>query len=202
MRFSVINMLALAGAAAGFYVPAGQASGVYAVSYNEDGSENHTRLGDVDTAKKVFAVRGETLAKRTGAVTCDPTEAVLNGNDNGAAATALANQCGAGAAVGARLNYYSIVGCSVAYFCNMKSHPQVCTSGNAWASFHDVNDRCGANVPGWEVYYDSDGDDRYGYQWVCTYPGSHFCNENRQAQAIPSTGFGETKICFLTRPNS
>ncbi|KAI1194915.1 hypothetical protein F5X97DRAFT_327012 [Nemania serpens] len=175
MRFSVLFSLMGAVAATSFTIPEGQLDGVYGVSYNADGSENHTRLADISTELRTVAIRGATIEKRSGVITCDPREGGLNSGDNGAAATSLANQCGFGAAVGAHLNYYSIKGCSVAYFCNFKKHSQVCTSTNAWNSFNDVNNVCGANVAGWEKYYDSDGNDQYGYQWYCTYPGSSFC---------------------------
>ena len=29
--------------------------------------------------------------------------------------------------------------------------------------------------PGYETYYDSDGDDSYGYEWFCISPGNNFC---------------------------
>ncbi|KAI8944744.1 hypothetical protein F4801DRAFT_570617 [Xylaria longipes] len=176
MRFSSVLLCITGALATSFHIPQGQLDGVYGVSYNADGSENHTRLGDIETELRILAIRGATVQKRSGVITCDPNEGGLNANDNGAAATSLANQCGFGAAVGAHLNYYSIKGCSVAYFCNFKKHSQVCTSGNAWASFNDVNNICGSNVAGWEKYYDSDGNDQYGYQWFCTYPGSAFCS--------------------------
>ncbi|KAH8879056.1 hypothetical protein GQ53DRAFT_739310 [Thozetella sp. PMI_491] len=176
MRFSVL--VSLVSAVVAFQIPTGTTDGVYEVSYAEDGSEIHTRISDVNITKRAFAIRSATAEKRTGSgvVTCLGFEGNLNPNDNGAAATALANQCGPGAAVGSGRDFYSIVGCSVAYFCNLKDHTQVCSSVGAWQSFNDINNICGANIPGYELYYDSDGRDQYGYEWFCTSPGNKFCN--------------------------
>jgi len=39
-----------------------------------------------------FSVRGATIQKRSGVVTCKPNKGNLNSNDNGVATTELANQ--------------------------------------------------------------------------------------------------------------
>ena len=175
MRFSII--LPLVAAVAAFHIPDGKVDGVYEVSYSADGTENHTLISNGDAPQNI-AMRGAsraTINKRSGVVTCKPNEAILNNSDNGRAATLLANQCGNGATVRGGYDYYSIIGCSVSYFCNFKSNTQVCTSLNAWTSFNNINNACGVNIPGYETYYDSDGDDSYGYEWFCTSPGNNFC---------------------------
>jgi hypothetical protein len=176
MRFSVLASLVPAIAA--FQIPDGQLDGIYAVSYGDDGQETHTRVSDLDTAKRNFAIRGTAVEKRGGAVTCLRNEGFLNQNDNGAAATALANQCGAGSAVGESRDFYSIQGCSVAYFCNHLSGIAICTSDEAWSSFNSINNQCGTNVPGYDLWYTGSGDDfkQYGYEWFCSSPGNKFCN--------------------------
>jgi len=95
MRFSVlVSVVTAATSVTAFHIPVGPADGVYEVSYSVDGTENHILQASPDLQNRTVAIRGATIQKRSGVVTCKPNEGNLNSNDNGAAATDLANQVG------------------------------------------------------------------------------------------------------------
>lgn len=101
--------------------------------------------------------------------------------------TKLGVRCGTGAYVGADLDYYSIRGCTVSYFCN-KSYVQYdfywSRTAISWACFasyrqeiaNAINSRCGGFGAGWDYVGNADGSESgvYGWENYCN-QGHNFC---------------------------
>jgi len=82
----------------------------------------------------------------------------------------LPPRCGNGVAVGGNLDFYSISGGTVAYFCNFSSQTNNCYASERQESSADITGVCGAYNGGWEVV-----DSRacqYGYE---RQPKNNFC---------------------------
>lgn len=181
MRFSVLAGLLLASPIFAFTIPEGQASGLYSVSYDEDGKETHTlvRLSDPN---EVIPTQGLTnsakfkFEKRDFTYTCGGD--ALNPGDTDRANAELDQQCGAGNTVGANKDFYSIVGCTVAYYCNWQPAPSACSYSRRQDISRGITDKCGLYQSGWSNNsWDDSGS--YGYEDFCKAPGNNFCGRGR-----------------------
>lgn len=157
-----------------FTIPKGQPDGVYEVSY-VDGQEIHSHVEP--NSMKALRAEGQTedaQAKfKRGGVVCGGD--ALNHGDTDKANGSLDAQCGNGARVGGRLSYYSIAGCTVAYYCNFDVQPKYCYASSRQQASRDITGTCGAYKSGWT----NPGYDSYGYENFCKSPGSNFCGHGR-----------------------
>ncbi|KAK3692982.1 hypothetical protein B0T22DRAFT_475833 [Podospora appendiculata] len=192
MRFFFATLLA--SVAIAFTIPDGQPDGTYQVSI-VNGKEVHTlitladnqrprhNISDVAHSAK-FARRGaageDYLVERqisggNNAISCGG--GALNHGDTDAANTALDRQCGSGANVGGGRDFYSIAGCTVAYFCNFRNYADMCFASERVATSAAITSNCGWYVTGWDTFSSSGGGGRYnsyGYENFCG-TGSNFC---------------------------
>lgn len=103
-----------------------------------------------------------------------------------AANGALDAQCGNGAYVGGGLDFYSIAGCTVAYFCNQSEvlcdvfwcwAPTYCYAFERQDAANAINAKCGGFGAGWDNFVWNGGYDRagqYGWENICD-QGKNFC---------------------------
>ncbi|KAJ7465394.1 hypothetical protein B0H11DRAFT_2049823 [Mycena galericulata] len=184
MRFALLSLFV--SAAVCFTVPANQPAGVYMVTYNVDGTETHSLLSLTETNGTVPAAtaRSATPSAKFGAskrqipggnnaISCGGYE--LNHGDTDAAYNALGQQCGGGASVQSGRDFYSIAGCTVAYFCNYGAYADTCFQYE-WVNViqNAVTPDCGSYWAGWDQFYSSARQNQYGYEDVCG-AGGNYC---------------------------
>lgn len=90
---------------------------------------------------------------------------------------ANSSQCGGGSVVRAGLDYYSISGCVVAYFCNFGWGDRACYASDRQRGSARITQVCGWYKPG-SVRYNSVSpviSYSYGYESYCTAKGHNFC---------------------------
>jgi hypothetical protein len=138
----------------GFTIPSNQLDGVYEVSYDASGRAIHTFLRE-----GVNNTEAQELAARDDGVNCGNYG--LNHQDTDNAVTGLRRQCNPGA-VGNGLDFYSITGSTVAYFCNFGATATVCQSNEVADSYTRISNACGLYGAGWrtvDVEHRCDGQD-------------------------------------------
>lgn len=156
-------LLAATVAASGFTVPAGQPDGVYAVSYDDNGTAIHTIIGEAvsqEELSQIITARdpepelkspSRILGKRQSDATyCGSSFQNLDHGDTDAAVEALKRQCNPGTVPGG-LDFYSIAGSVVAYVCNHGSVNWVCTRNGLTNDFALITNTCGLYKAGWRV---------------------------------------------------
>ena len=180
MLFGSLLLLAT-GVAAAWTIPSNQPNGVYSVSTDPAGISTHTLLhainGSTTNTKPTLTPRSAKFhPKRQGNVGSNSIYCLtyaLPNSDNGNAAAELENQCGNGAFVGGRRDFYSIVGGSVVYYCNFSYDTNQCFASEAADAFSRITSECGLNIAG----YDTIGarSDSYGYDQ----PTAKFCGQGK-----------------------
>jgi hypothetical protein len=180
----------------GWHIPAGQPDGVYSVQVFENGTELHTRIGDLPSWASVVQRLDSTsdgdssFPDADWAANCYPEEGLedLDHRTCDIANAALDDQCGAGKGVRNGYNFYAISECVVAYFCHFwstYSEDAFCYATERRAVSKFITSECGWYKPGsaWRtVYPDTETsqpwrhcDVSYGYESYCTAKGHNFC---------------------------
>lgn len=179
-----------------FRVPEGTSDGVYKVYTYPNGTEEHTRVGDLTAAAPVQRRSGRLLKRWNyfSGPQCYPSEdngfPSLDPTNTDNANAALQNQCGGGAPIEYGLDFYSIAGCTVAYACNFNSDAgcidsESCGSTQCFSADsqqantyitvgYNGSPGCGEYQPG--AIQDSDYGVAYGYENYCSSQGSNFCS--------------------------
>lgn len=185
MRFSILAGLLLASPIFAFTIPEGQAEGVYSVSYDEHGNETHTLVqpGDPNEVVPTQSLSNPNSAKFKFEKRDDFTYTcggdALNHQDTDDANRALDNQCGAGTnVVGGGMDFYSIVGCTVSYYCNFAWTSSVCSYSRRQDISGGITQACGWYMSGWSNQNPNDSGS-YGYEDFCKAPGNNFCGRGR-----------------------
>lgn len=121
------SLLLFGATAVAFTIPAGQPNGVYSVKTDNNGNEVHTFLHDL-LENNLQARDNRHINRRqvsgTDLVGCG--NYAMNHGDTDAAFNNIIAQCGGGTSVGKGLDFYSVSGCVVAYFCNLSSSNVQC----------------------------------------------------------------------------
>lgn len=152
--------------------------GVYKVSTDASGLSTHTPISPI--IKTAFKPRGTNTkrsnAKRVlqGAHDIGCSGYGFLGVDADNAVQALKNQCQGGSTgggeVSANLDFYSVFGSVVAYFCNYSSLSNHCYQDEIQDAIQTrISAQCGSYVAGWDIVIDRALE--YGYQS----PSSNFC---------------------------
>ncbi|MCJ1245427.1 hypothetical protein MMC30_002631 [Trapelia coarctata] len=168
-------------------VPKGQSEGVYSVHVDDAGIEKHTLIklqnasDSTPTARDLVAsakFAGARAANKrqigggTNLIECGGYE--MNHYDTDGAVYALDAQCTVGTTVGGDLDFYSIVGCVVCYFCNYYSGSDVCFASERQRVTSAITDRCGSYWAGWDYFTSDFRHNQYGYEYFCN-QGANFC---------------------------
>ena len=165
MQFQTQLLLAISAATASAWtVPAGQHDGVYSVSTATDGSTTHTLISN-DKKLAARSISRHRMSKRDfKGIDCGVN--VLEASDITGAMNKLAAQCGKDAAVGGDLDFYSIYGGTVAFFCNLSGDAALCSANAANSDFGSIQSLC-HDHGGWFTH------PNYVYGYEAT--GSNFC---------------------------
>lgn len=175
----LLPLLLLAPSILAFSIPEGQSDGVYQVTY-VDGEEKHTLLDrkDIEALTSSNKRRGVIFndnEKRDPEYSCGGD--LLNHADTDRANDELDAQLGNGLTVGTNMDIYSIVGCTVSYFCNFDwQHPAWATAQTRREKSAGITQTCGFLWSGWSRGGSSES---YGYENFCKWPGSNFCGRGR-----------------------
>ncbi|KAH9208141.1 hypothetical protein DL95DRAFT_415032 [Leptodontidium sp. 2 PMI_412] len=175
MRFSPV--LLIAASAVAFTVPKGQPNGVYQVFTEANGTETHTFLHPLPNSneKRSDTLGNPHVRRQLPPVSVGCGGYQMNPTDTNNANNALDAQCGAGANVGKGLDFYSISGCVVSYFCNLGGSGTDCfASERQQAATQYINPVCGGFWAGWVNFNIPSRDGQYGWEDICG-AGSHFC---------------------------
>jgi hypothetical protein len=144
-------------------IPAGQASGIYTISTELDGTVVHQKISDLVTGLLPLGKpTPNRLMKRytLGAYSC--TYASLNHANVDAVNGALNGYCGSGAAVANGTVVYAYSGAAVAYFCNFQQFTvNYCTASVYGQVLGILDQYCGWYGSG----YVADNNDRVSYGW-------------------------------------
>lgn len=177
MRLLPLLLLALSILA--FSIPESQPDGVYQVTY-VDGEEKHTLLERNHTeamasSNKRRGVAFNDIEKRDPEYSCGGD--LLNHADTDRANDELDAQFGSyGLTVGGNMDIYSIVGCTVSYFCSFDWHTAWATAQTRRDKSAGITQTCGFLWSGWSRGSSSES---YGYENFCKWPGSNFCGRGR-----------------------
>ncbi|KAJ7720758.1 hypothetical protein DFH07DRAFT_760708 [Mycena maculata] len=156
MRFALLSLFV--SAAVCFTVPANQPAGVYMVTYNADGTETHALLSLTETNGTIPAAtaRSATPSAKFGA-----SKRQISGGTN----TIF---CGG-------RDFYSIAGCTVAYFCNYRDTADTCFQYE-WVNViqNAVTPTCGSYWTGWDQFNSEARQNQYGYENLCG-AGNNYC---------------------------
>ncbi|KFY08573.1 hypothetical protein V492_06112 [Pseudogymnoascus sp. VKM F-4246] len=182
MHFTALILLAASAAA--FTIPIGQPDGTYQVFTAPDGTETHTLIkAHVDTRNTVPG-KFDMAHKRTiAAVPAVPAAAGSSVNCGGYplphqetddANNAVDEFCGGGRSVGKHNDFYSLKGCTVAYFCNYDNGPQSCYASERQSTSRTITDFCGWYNAGWNNVQTTGRNVQYGYENNCN-QGWNFC---------------------------
>ena len=171
------TLLLLVTGAAAWTVPADQPDGVYSVQADEFGGFKHTLIRHTATATATNATPNLTTRSakfhpkrdNTGSNNIDCGGYALSPSDLANAQRELENQCGNGAFVQGGLDFYSITGDSVVYYCNFSDDINNCFASEASDAFARIVSDCGPNNAGWDTI--PARSDSYGYESV----GANFC---------------------------
>ena len=177
MHFSTLSsVFLLASSAVSFTIPKDHSNGVYMVSY-QDGNELHTLIADAgpsaitsrDTVQSAKFIKRQLPSGGTNVPHCNYIPLVHADTD--AANSALDKQCGTGATVGIGLDYYSIVGCTVAYFCNLSTTgSDTYKASERQAVSQELTADCGGYTSAWNTFTSPAGrNNMYGpeqYVWA------------------------------------
>ncbi|KAH8658066.1 hypothetical protein BX600DRAFT_514587 [Xylariales sp. PMI_506] len=167
-------------AAVAWTIPEGTANGVYQVHTDEFGVSTHTFVAP--SVEAAFKPRGMSTkranAKRIvqgpDSIGCESYAFNTINADN--AVQGLKNQCplnGAGQ-VGGNLDFYSVFGDVVAYFCNYSSKVNHCYEDEVDEVIqHRISDTCGHYVAGFDILVDRALE--YGYMDL----SAKFCGRGR-----------------------
>jgi len=170
--FTAVFATVAAASATGWTVPEGQKDGRYSVSVDANGKATHTYVGpvsgDAPAASEQKAPVDSAkfrLAKRGYHVDCGGYG--LNNGDMDGATQGIRNQCNQGIYVNPNLDFYTIVGSVVCYYCDY-NHGSVCSAAEFGNVLGYLNAVCGRYSAGW-VVYDSHG------QYGCEKHDAQFC---------------------------
>jgi hypothetical protein len=171
-----------------FHIPEGQPDGVYSVQQLDNGTEVHTRIGNLPRTVRRRSSIGDDFSSDMPIynVKCFPEEGLedLDHGSTDIANAAVDSQCGSGAIVSNARAIYSISDCVVAYYCHLQStmtRDLTCTAKDRRAASLEITGQCGRYKPGQalkmiqstldETYYKY----VYGYESYCTPQGHDFC---------------------------
>ncbi|KFX95807.1 hypothetical protein O988_05603, partial [Pseudogymnoascus sp. VKM F-3808] len=79
-------------------------------------------------------------------------------------------RCGGGASINARTAWYSLKGCTVAYFCNYTGGPQFCYKSERESTSRAITGACGLFNAGWMNIQDDGRNVHYSHIKAITYP--------------------------------
>lgn len=171
--------LALSQVVSPFVIPEGQPDGTYLVTYDPlTNHETHTLLNPLPPLSTVSLHPRPIRRQITGGnndVFCGTGR--LDSQDTDLANGQLDAQCGGGFRVAGNRDVYSIVGCTVAYFCNLRATQDTCFANERATTSAAVTRVCGVYQAGWNVFDagTSGRRNQYGYEDVCRAPGNNFC---------------------------
>lgn len=170
-----------------FQIPGDTANGIYSVRTHPDGTEEHTRIGDLVAPASVLPRRSSRIQKRWNyedGPQCYPEEVTqeLDHADTDAANASIQSQCGNGAEIPYPDDFYAISGCTVAYACNFNNEffdSNCFASDSATANGYitlgyNGSPGCGEYMPG--AITDKDYVVAYGYENYCSTRGKKFCS--------------------------
>jgi hypothetical protein len=181
-----IAAFAATAAATGFTIPGDQPEGVYIVSYDnqdepihefisslgvEGGSsiapDNSTEIDVILKEEKEGLAAKRSLYHRLHRRESDDRNCGGNDLDHNTdmVVEALKRQCDPAGAIGGAKDFYSIIGSTVAYVCNFKTHkPVACWRDLLTASFTAITETCGAYRSGWRIMKAKDYHFSIGYE--------------------------------------
>jgi hypothetical protein len=171
------SLVLLAAGAAGFIIPPNQPDGVYMVTYDSNSTEIHT---PVNIGNRTSFLASSAKWKGVGKREIDPftikcEKYDLDPCETDQAVEALDKQCGYGALVKKQHNFYSISGCTVAYYCNLSQGFSACSAIQRRVATEAITQTCGQYKAGWtESILFFDYNYRWGYENVCN-QGKDFC---------------------------
>ncbi|ERT03027.1 hypothetical protein HMPREF1624_01331 [Sporothrix schenckii ATCC 58251] len=169
-------VIAAAAQASGFKIPKNQPDGVYIVTVDAGGTEEHIRIGDSGNVPTVNIKETHDKAlQEPNRIQCFNQHMVLNAANTDAANNALDVQCGSYLGVDGNKSIYSKSGCVVAYYCNWNSNS--CDVPTRQLFSAKITDRCGRYIPGTATFDDQQRTHfAYGYRDVCEpQSGDDFC---------------------------
>jgi hypothetical protein len=161
--FQLLALFTTSVAASGFTIPEGLQDGVYAVSYDASGEATHTLIASPIEASSAAVTKGRYArgvslsARNEDSIKCaDPGYQLDHGSTDNAV-EALRRQCNPGA-VGQGLDYWSMSGSTVAYFCNMGGAGTLCQVAELNDTWAKITGVCGSYWAGWRnIKTDWDG---------------------------------------------
>lgn len=160
-------------AATGFTIPDNLQDGVYAVSYDAEGKATHTFLrGPLDASEAALPkhryardadTRSPLFTRNEDSLHCAQPKYELDHTSTDNAVNALRSQCNPGA-VGQGLDYWSMSGSTVAYFCNLGGTGTLCQLNEINDSFNRITGYCGSFWAGWRNIDDGSRSISIGYE--------------------------------------
>ncbi|KAF2111395.1 hypothetical protein BDV96DRAFT_602997 [Lophiotrema nucula] len=177
--FQYLPILIATATSRGFTIPDGQPEGVYQVSYDANGNAIHTFLhGPINhtesTSLDSKAIRAASyggsplLARQSEEVHC--ASYALPQQDTKDAIEGLKRQCDTGVIRG-NLNFYSWIGGTVVYLCNLNATPTTCNRNDIDYSVNRIAGICTSYTSGWNIRRRRGRDVSIGYERT----GSNFC---------------------------
>jgi hypothetical protein len=169
--FKLLAVFITSVAANGFTIPDNLQDGVYAVSYDAGGEAIHTLIrGPVDTSgdalpRDRYARAADSRPSLFARLSEDSVQCASYGLDHSStdnAVEALRRQCNPGA-VGQGLDYWSMSGSTVAFFCNFGGTGTLCLLNEINDSFGRITNFCGSYTAGWRNIKDDSRSVSIGY---------------------------------------
>ncbi|KAF1842809.1 uncharacterized protein K460DRAFT_287342 [Cucurbitaria berberidis CBS 394.84] len=150
----ILTIAAIGLTASGFVIPEGQEEGTYAVEF-VDGVEVHTKLANATVyapLPKPYASEPQPNRLIRRDYSCGGARDLHHGNTDAANAD-LDRQCGGGVNVNPGMNYYSIRGDIVAFFCNFSDREaKYCSAGGRQDYSREITKACGWYNSGWFTF--------------------------------------------------
>jgi hypothetical protein len=170
--FQLLIVFITSVAANGFTIPDNLQDGLYAVSYDTGGKAIHTFIRGPFNAsehalpKHRYARAADSRSLLFARQSEDSIHCANYGLDHSStddAVEALRRQCNPGA-VGQGLDYWSMSGTTVAYFCNMGGTGTLCQLNEINDSFTRITNVCGSYGAGWRNIKDNSRSVSIGYE--------------------------------------
>ncbi|OBT65571.1 hypothetical protein VE03_05018 [Pseudogymnoascus sp. 23342-1-I1] len=175
MHFTTLILLATSAAA--FTIPEGQPDGTYVVHTAPDGTETHTLLDAPVSVRRTVPGKFDMAHKRTSAADVSIVQCggyPLPNGETDDTNKAVDDHCGGGKSISAHNDFYSLSGCTVAYFCNYNDGPQNCYASERQSTSRSITAACGWYNAGWMNIRDDGRNVQYGYEDKCN-KGWNFC---------------------------
>ncbi|KAL5346325.1 hypothetical protein ACLOAV_008594 [Pseudogymnoascus australis] len=175
MRLAALVLLATSAAA--FTIPLGQPDETYEVHTAPDGTETHMLLEAHVEGRNTVPDKFAMAHKRRSAADVSIVECggyPLPHKDTDDANNAVDKHCGGGKSIGKHNDFYSVKGCTVAYFCNYNDGPQNCYASERQSTSRSITATCGLYNAGWMNIRSEGRNVQYGYEDKCN-KGWNFC---------------------------